>query len=747
MKTRKILGASLATALLLAACGGGSTLSGNATGPTKTSGTTSVKVSANPASIAADGSTSATITAIARDVNNAGVAGVAVTFGVSSGLITPASATTDTSGTATAKLTAAGVAANTNITVAAAVGTVQGSTTVSVVAIQQSLTLVTSTPQIPSDSSSGATISALLKDANNNVLPGVAVKFSTSSGAVTPTVTTAGTAATPIVPAGTTDLNGIAQALVTAGNDPTNRNISVTAMGGSAPAATIPLTVKGTSLALSGPANLVIGNQGNYTAVLVDSSLKGIPNTPVTLTSANGNTLSAGSVTTDANGKSLFTLTATSTANSGVDTLTAKALSEQTTTTVTVSSDVFAITAPPPSTPTSMTKVDLGFVYTIVANWKSGGNPKVGQTVNFAASRGTLSAAAATTDASGNASVTIKSTTAGQAVIDAAGAGVSAQASLDFVATNPTQLSLQASPAAVPVQGTSTLTATVRDPNNNLVEDATVNFALTDSTGGTLSVAAVTTDTQGRASTTYKAGNTTSSGVGVIITATVPNSTATGSATLTVGGQSVFLSLGTGNKVGVPNVSQYQIQFAVQAVDAQGAALSNVPLTLRILPNYYKKGKRSFFGGSWMVFVSTPDPPGHCPNEDTDYSGNISSLDPANTVLPLCTDLKNNTQITQHTKDLNCDGILWPGNIATVTPDSGVTDATGTLLVLITYPQDHAEWLNETLTATTVVAGTESSASATYDLPVLAADVTNQNIGPPGAVSPYGFAATCSDPR
>ena len=53
-----------------------------------------------------------------------------------------------------------------------------------------------------------------------------------------------------------------------------------------------------------------------------------------------------------------------------------------------------------------------------------------------------------------------------------------------------------------------------------------------------------------------------------------------------------------------------------------------------------------------------------CVNEDTDYTGNIASLDPRHPST--CTDLLNNTTITSHQKDYNCSGTLDPGNAASV---------------------------------------------------------------------------------
>ena len=743
MKLFKILGVTLAAALFLAGCGGSGSgpLTGGGSSSGGGGGTTvaSLVLTASTATIAADGSTTSTITAIARDANNAFVTGAVVAFSASAGGLQVVSATTDASGSATATLSAAGAAAGTTITVTAATSGVSKQTTVTVVAIQQSLSLTTSAPQIASDGSNSATILALLRDANNVALPGVTVGFGASSGVLT-------------VTQAMTDSTGTAKATVTAGTDPTNRTITVTGTAGSAAPATVPVNVTGTALALTGPSNLVQGSQGTYQVLLTNSSGRGISGAAVTISSVNGNTVAPAALTTDANGQGSITVTAASIANSGKDTLSATSLGLIASRPLTVSSQNFSITTPA----TANTKVNLGVNQTVTATWLSGGAPiAVGSTVNFSATRGTLSAASALTDASGNASVTISSTTAGPAVVNASGAGVSAQANLDFVATNPTQIAVQASPAAVAVQATSTITATVRDPQNNLVEGATVTFSLNDSTGGQLSVASATSDAQGRAQTTYTAGNTTSAANGVVVTASVQGTAVSGTVTLSVGGQTVFLSLGTGNTINSPDQATYSITYAVLALDAQGAGVQNVPVTLRVLPLSYGKGARTWstVASTWLTVPSTlktdPDasPPNtfSCANEDTDYTGNIASQDPTG-ALGTCMNLVTNASIPAHKKDYNCNGILDPGNVAAVSPSSGLTDSNGELLVTISYPKDHAYYVTVQLVATTSVAGTQSSTAATFALPGAAIDFNSQTTAPPGPVSPYGQASTCANP-
>lgn len=117
----------LMLASVLSACGGGddnafeNPAAGGGGGGTATA-TQLTAVSSTP-TIPSDGSASATITAFARDANNALVAGVQVTFSSNSGGVTPAAATTGADGSATTTLITAGDASQRTIQVTARAGT------------------------------------------------------------------------------------------------------------------------------------------------------------------------------------------------------------------------------------------------------------------------------------------------------------------------------------------------------------------------------------------------------------------------------------------------------------------------------------------------------------------------------------------------------------------------------------------------------------------------------------------------
>jgi hypothetical protein len=724
-----------AIACLMAACGGsddkafltpgGTSGTGGSTAPVA-----SVVTTTNVATIPADNSSGATITALVRDANNNALSGVTVAFASTAGSLVVTTAMTDANGNATGTLTAAGAAAGTQIAVTASAGGQSSQVSVGVVSAQQTVTLLTSATQIPSNNSTPATITAIVRNASNALLSGTMVTFSATSGAIVATQTPAGAGATPPVTAGTTDANGAAQAALSTPGDNQNRSITVTATAGTS-SATIAVSVVGTKLTLSGPASLVQGSQGAYTVVLTDSGGVGIPNQTVTLTSAKGNTLSAASVTTDATGQASFQLTAV---NSGADTLTASALGMQAGQTVTVSSQNFTFTAP-----AANASIPLGQSVPVTVNWKSNGTAVTGQTVNFSATRGTLTAATATTDANGNATVMISSTTSGPALLAASATAVSAQQQVSFVATTPSQVAIQASPDTIPTQGQSTLTAIVRDAQNNLVQGQVVNFQLTDITGGQLSFASVTTDSEGVAQTVYTASSTPSTSNGVTVTATVQGTAITASTTLTVGGQTVFISLGTGNTISEnANKTQFQMPWIVQAVDSAGNPVNNVVITLTIhsssRPNWaYQKGSYVVCGSDWTQYntnTGTPacgagySPPVQCLNEDINLTG-----------------------VYEASEDINNNGKLDPGDVAVATPGTVTTATDGSATFTVEYPEDHALWVQTTLTATATVQGTQSSTVSTFILPMLAIYLTTTTSTPPGYISPYGVANVCTNPN
>ena len=713
------------SAALLAACGGGNTITGSNGGGGGGTTVTSITVTSSAASIAADGSDSATITAVAKDGNNNLVPDVTVTFSASAGGLAVTQAKTDANGRALATLNSGGSAAGTAITVTASTGGVSGTVTINVVNTQQTISLTTSAPQIPSDSSKKATIKALMRDASNNALAGVTVNFAATSGNL-------------IITNATTDATGVASATLDAGGLAINRTITVTATSGTA-TTTISVDVTGTALSITGPVSLVQGAQGTFNITLIDSGTNGIGGETVTVRSTNGNTLGASTVTTDSLGHASVTLTGS---KGGNDSVVATALGLTAQQALSVSTNSFAITAPVASA-----KVNLGAVQPVSVNWTSGGAAVAdGTVVQFATTRGTLSAASATTSG-GVAQVTITSAVAGPAVISASGSGVSTQVTIDFISVTPSSIAVQASPSTIPTAGQSTISAVVRDAQNNLVEGQTIDFStINDITGGSLSPAVALTDSQGRAQTVYTASPTASASSGVTVQAVVRGSSPVISATadLTVGGKTVKLSLGTGNVIGANDSdTAFIVPYFVQAIDSGGNAVPNIQITLTIHSLKYGKGSYYWNGVLWAQTrdASVANPVAgrtECPNEDANFNG---VLDPGEDGQPA------DAGLVAFNPQGNKDGFIQSGDVATVSPGVVTTDANGFADLKVTYPQDHAQWIQAQLTATATVTGTQASDTTIFWLPIAAEKANKQTIRPPGMPSPYGIAQVCTDPN
>lgn len=572
------------------------------------------------------------------------------------------------------------------------------------------VTVLASSPSLPSDAGQTLTIQAIVRDANNVAMEGVTVIMASDSGTLTFT--------NPV-----TDQSGIVTASLGNGGDPTPRAITVTADAQGVTGA-VTVNVTGTDISVSGPSSLPSGDSATYTVVLLDASGSGISGQTVDVTSDNGNTLSAASLTTDSSGQAQVTVTAT---NAGQDTITATALGISATTNLNVSDDSFAITAP-----VSGDQILLNTPTPVTVTWTVGGVAQAGQTISFSSTRGTLSAQSAVTDATGTATVSIQSTNAGPAQITATNpGGTSTSVDVQFIANAPATIDLQANPFTVGPNEQSQITAVVRDAAGNLVTGATVVFDLQDVTGGQLSVASANTNLQGRAQTTYTSSVTTSANNGVVITGTVQGTAIADSVALTVAQREVFISIGTGNSIFEPNSAQYRVEFAVQITDSQGNGVQGVTVQAGILSENYWKGFWFFdvLAGGWFQNVTA----GPCADEDTNRNGVL--------------DFFPNVPVDE---DTNLSGRIEAGNIATAVAQSTgtgtfVTDAAGFGIVDVIYPQDHARWVEVTLEAKTSVQGTEFASASRFVLPINGDDIDNENEAPPGVISPFGQSGSCLD--
>ncbi len=575
-----------------------------------------------------------------------------------------------------------------------------------------SIQLLLSSPQLPSSGTTPITLTAVVRDANNNVVPGARVTFSADNDATVQ-------ATRP-----ETNEAGTAEALLSTTGNRDNRTINVSARVGSL-VATQTVEVVGTTITVSGPTSVVLGDTVTLSATLVDSEGRGIAGRTLTVTSANGNALS-GTTNTDFNGRVTVTVTAS---QAGRDTITF-ALGTRTRTdyALEVSADSFVFLRPQPR-PAPVTEVPLNTDFEVQVRWLSGGVPRVGGTINFTTTRGTLSANSAVTNNQGIATVRVRANSAGPGVISATTTpgGPSAQVEMLFVATQAATLILQANPSTIGTNppGTSAersiIAATVFDPNDNPVKNVTVTFTLSDVTGGSLTAASAVTNAFGEATVTYVAGSVPSAREGVEIRAriTIPGQPVIErSVRLTVAQKSLFITLGTGNEIFEPDPTTYRYPYSVLVTDAAGQPVAGAEVTLNIIPTTYNKGFYVFQDPVWVaVFTAT------CLNEDRNRNG----------ILDIPPDV-----------DENNNGRLDPGNVVTLSQQRATTDTSGFAFFDVRYAQQYANWIDVELEARARVAGTEATEIKFFKLPGIATDFNKPDVTPPGQPSPFGTSESCA---
>jgi fibronectin type 3 domain-containing protein len=586
-----------------------------------------------------------------------------------------------------------------------------------------SIDLLVSNPQLNSDGATTVALTAIVKDSSNRALSGKSVSFSADSGVLA-------------VTSGTTDANGTATATLGTGGNPTNRTIRVSASTGSISAATNNVTVTGTALSISGAASLSSGDTTPLTIFLKDSAGAGIVGKTVTVTSANGNTLSPASAATNASGQVIVNVTATV---GGTDKITASSIGATKGFDLTVNTTILTFITPPPL---ATTEIPIGTNQTVTVAYMSGTIPQPGVTVNFLTTRGALSSASAVTGANGRATVTVASTNSGPALLVASiVGGPTAQAAVEFVAPTPSSLTLQATPATIGTNSggltteKSLITAVVRDANDNLVKNKTVSFTIiNDASAGSLTPASSITDSFGTASTYFISGASPGGLGGVTIRASVVGTAVTATTSLTVARKSLFIALAAGNEIKTGPVSNsYLKEFVALVTDSAGNPVVGATVVPTIVPLYYQKGYYTYSTSSsrWTQvgtlvssFSTHPGIPA-CWNEDLmthnplyDFNG---VLDPG--------------------EDQNGNNRLDPGDVVSVT--ATVTNSSGLSTVSLVYAEDYAYWVTVKLETFTGTSGSTASAFVDYTLEGMASDFVNPGISPPGNPSPFGTSWTC----
>jgi hypothetical protein len=576
--------------------------------------------------------------------------------------------------------------------------------------------VLTNTPTLNSDGTSSATITVQVKDAGNNALPNQAVRVSTTD--------------TGVIISGTgaiTDASGVLTRTLSLTNNKANRVIPIVVTSG-ALVRTLDIPVVGTQLSFNGPSAVSLGSSPVFTLNLRDSGGNPLPNRPVTVTSSNSNVLSPAVVVTNATGQATVTVTS---ARSGNDTLSATADGANASVSFSVASNSLVFTTPP-----TLAEVLVNTSQTVTVRYTVNGVAQVGATLNYTATRGT-NPGTTTTNGNGEASFTVQSASAGASTLSVTAAdGTTASQRIEFVSRIAAALNLQASPSVVGVNlsgstaNSSQLIASVRDASNNPVKGVRVNFtAINDPSNGSIDPPFATTDSSGVATAAFIAGPNSTGNNAVLLRAQVNGTSIQGDTRLTVSQQSLFVRIGTGRDLVVPDNTKYRMPWTAVVTDAAGNPVGNARVNAQLTFTVYRKGQ-------WNLVSSTP---GGAP---TGW---------AQTITATCAseDVNRNNQLDPG-EDTNGNTTMEPGNVGTilVTAASGTTDAGGFADFQVDYPKSFAQWAYASIRVTiTAVGGTEGSTSTAFWLPILAADVQDVSIAPPGRLSPFGQASICSDPN
>lgn len=582
------------------------------------------------------------------------------------------------------------------------------------------LEIAVSSRQLASDGSDPVIISAVVKDAKNNILKDVDVEFAVDNGGTIEPDEGNATVATGVDGGESTVTGGAAvkTAKLKPGYRRDNRNLLVTVTAGGEER-TINVEVVGTAVKLTGPENVLVNSTGSYSITLTDSGSEPLTHQVLSVTSAQGNTITPttdNGLSTDQDGKVVFDMSA---GVSGTDTLTVSALGATATQNITISGNDFSLDA---------RNQEIGVNTNEVVNlvWTRDGVPQANKVIYLSATRGVVPNSV-TTDTNGKASFTMSSTTAGGVVLTAieTGSGLNATMVREFVATTPKYLSAQSEQSNISPEGQATILAIVRDAAYNPVKNQKVKFNIAyDTVNGSLSSPTATTDSLGRADVVYTAGNASSARDGVEIQATLQSNPLISDAIkLSVGDRAVQIVLGHDENMAEDGVF-YKKTFGVIVTDSAGNPVANKAVDFTLMPIGYYKGIMScpIDAGTITPWYWTPTI--YCPSED----------------------LNDNAYLDEG-EDFNGNDRLDPTHTATITNKKAVTDAEGKANVEVIYQQSHALWSKLRLSATTSVEGTEYVESLEFVLNILADDSDYCLREPvPNGVSPYGIASQCESP-
>lgn len=352
------------------------------------------------------------------------------------------------------------------------------------------VSLESSAVTLLADGISFVTIDAIIQDENGNIVPvNTPVSWSTTNGQLSAL-------------SSLTDVNGKARItfktnvsgnnIITANAIRGNKTITINATPNTSTARVTAINASADSVVANGSSTSII------TATVHDVNGNPVPaNIPVAWSTTLG-TLSAAITYTDSDGKASVTVKSTTNGTTVVTATATQGAMSATPITFTVDSSTFT----PVNLAASVQSVTADGIEVIsfgVDIKDANGNKAPANTlVSWTTSLGTLESPTSITDSNGHAVMTLKSNTAGSAIITAISGIGSANETVTFTAMTSTanviDLTTEVTTLLANNIATTILSATVHDSNNQVMPNATVKWSTTI---GTLSNATSLTDANG----------------------------------------------------------------------------------------------------------------------------------------------------------------------------------------------------------------------------------------------------------
>ncbi|MFK7891060.1 MAG: Ig-like domain-containing protein, partial [Granulosicoccus sp.] len=392
---------------------------------------------------------------------------------------------------------------------------------------------------------------------------------------------------------------------------------------------------------------------------------------------------------------------------------------------------------------------NVGQTSNVSVVWMSQNIPVAGRALRFSITAGSIvGSATATTDQNGRAIVAVASDSAGPAKISVESVDTGqpkTSVDVEFVATVPSDVTIDASSSLVHTNETSTITALVVDALGNPVKHQEVDFNSVDSRGGQINPASAITNGSGIASVTFTAGANATEIDAIQVHSTVKGTSITDSMRLTVSKRALNVTLGTSNEVEIKAMgTQYAMPFIVQVADGSGTPLENAAVNLTVKPLRYYKGQMELYDKDGLTREFADDFTAHhwgvavagyleCPTEDINGNRYLDVIGPDN-------------------EDINQNGSLDPQDPASLTPvddeeyatllgGSLDTDGNGSGYFQLMYPASNALWARVKITARAEALGSEADASFEVSLPLPAIEALDVNSSPANMYSPYSQAS------